>query len=103
MVALPHTDKEPCQCMVCNQHRQQSLLVIYPAKTPEGKNAIVHVNLNKQAVFVIAQLTELAAKKAEAMVPQDPNLLRITRQMAAVFNFQMPPQFDSMEVANDQG
>jgi hypothetical protein len=100
MVALPHTDKGPCQCMVCQQVRQQTMDVIYPAKSPDGKNALVHVTLNKKAVFLLAQLTELAAKKAEAMVPQDPNLLRITRQMAAMFNFQMPPQFDSMEVAN---
>lgn len=98
MVALPHTDKEPCQCMVCNHHRQQSMLVIYPAKTPEGKNAIVQVNLTKEAVFAMAKLTESAAKKAETMVPFDPHLLRIIRQMATVFNFQLPPE--AMEVAN---
>lgn len=98
MVALPHTDKEPCQCLVCQASRQQSLVVIYPAKTPSGKTAIVHANLTKEAVFVLAQLTEMAAQKAEAMVPPDPHLLRITRQMAAVFSFQLPP--DAMEVAN---
>lgn len=98
MVALPHTDKEPCQCMVCQQARQQSMVVIYPAKLPNGKNAIVHTSINKEAVFVLARLTELAAQKAEAMVPADPNLQRITRQMAAVFNFQLPPE--AMEVAN---
>jgi hypothetical protein len=100
MVALPHTDKEPCQCMVCRASRQQSMTVIYPAKTPGGNNAIVHAHFNKEAVFVLAQLTEMAAKKAETMVPPDPNLQRITRQMAAVFKFQMPP--GAMEVANDQ-